>query len=457
MGVCRVCRVRRSTVLAAQTQDELKLCSVCFELVETVNLKPHSEENHKGVCSFENILTEILLRPGPGHIEMNMSRLLLNFLWVPFLEELSTSFGFRTQKAKNVFRQGIDHHRSKQLLETLLESLSRELMVPYVRDCLATNVTPSCDGLAEWYDQKVESKNYAFIYHVTFSYLLSFKLYNEAVRKNNSNHMMAARSTFAPLFYCGHHPKYQMLLLRDMCQRVNYTDEVAEYMTKTESHSVSGKNNAGQGADFIHEEVNKEIKSYLPPLGLPSQKTWTNIVRNASKLKQLKNNLLTDSNISFKSEKRSKEYDHEVTMVRRKFRQKGYLTNYFDGSSGLYSLSGESLDHSLCDFNFTATDNYKAYKDDYVETGFYGGKQLPPIFITEDERIKYYSIESQTIAVIKEEILKIIQAMPNRDVALASENDLKSLRYCGTLVALSVISDSHIKLYKIKNYPSHAK
>ena len=36
-------------------------------------------------------------------------------------------------------------------------------------------------------------------------------------------------------------------------------------MANTESFTVSGVNNKGQGADFIHEELNRQIKSFLPP------------------------------------------------------------------------------------------------------------------------------------------------------------------------------------------------
>ena len=200
-------------------------------------------------------------------------------------------------------------------------------MVPYVRRCIAEDREATREGYVAWYDGSVENKNYAFLYHLAFSYLLLFKLFNEAVRKNNSLNIMAARSTFAPLFYCGHHPKYQLLLLRDLCQRVNYSPEIATYMTQTESFTVSGKSNAGQGADFIHEEVNREIKSFLPPSGLPSKATWVNIIRKTKLLKKLKTTLLSNSNIDAVSgEKRHKIFDHEVAMVRRKLQSPNILT-----------------------------------------------------------------------------------------------------------------------------------
>ena len=129
---------------------------------------------------------------------------------------------------------------SRQVLETSLLALSKELIIPYIRYCVTSDEQPTSNGYINWYEHHVQCQNYAFIFHVTFSYLLSFHLYNEAIRKNNSINMMAARITFAPLFFIGQHPKYQLLLTRDLCERVNYNEVVAVYTKMTESYSLWG-------------------------------------------------------------------------------------------------------------------------------------------------------------------------------------------------------------------------
>jgi len=98
-----------------------------------------------------------------------------------------------------------------------------------------------------------------FLYDMCLTFLLAFKLYNEAIRKNNHDNMMAARIFFAPLFFAGSHPKYQELHVRDLIDPVQYPPELATEMKKTESFSASGVDYKGQGADFIHEEKNKCI------------------------------------------------------------------------------------------------------------------------------------------------------------------------------------------------------
>ena len=57
---------------------------------------------------------------GLGHVEMNERKLLLKLLWYPIISHLSTLFSFRTPRAKDVVRAGVDHQRTKQILSVCL-------------------------------------------------------------------------------------------------------------------------------------------------------------------------------------------------------------------------------------------------------------------------------------------------------------------------------------------------
>ena len=81
------------------------------------------------------------------------------------------------------------------------------------------------------------------------------------------------------LYYFFHHPKYQQLHLRDLCQRVQLPDELKLYQMKNEAFSVLGISNCGQGSDSIHEEKKKLVKSFFPPR-IPT--TQTNMGTNLS-------------------------------------------------------------------------------------------------------------------------------------------------------------------------------
>ena len=64
--------------------------------------------------------------------------------------------------------------------------------------------------------------------------------------------------------------------------------ELFEY--RNGSFSVSGKNNCGQGGDFVHEELNKRIKSLLPPI-MPTPEVWTRVCRKMKDLEEQYNNI----------------------------------------------------------------------------------------------------------------------------------------------------------------------
>ena len=242
----------------------------------------------KHECSknlFKGFFSNIVLIPRPGHIELNMGRLLLKFLWTLFLLNLVKKHGFQTGKAQLVVKNSIDHHRTHQILSCSLLALPAELLLPYVCECLQKQVLPMNEGYQKWVTNTC-NQQYLFVYHITFSYLLAFHLHTEATQKNDSLRMLAARIQFAPLFYSFKHLKYQKLHLQDICQRAQMPDMLKYYVESHESFSVSGVNNRRQGY-FIQEENSKLIKSFLPP-GMPSAETWYRVHRKATSPKEIK-------------------------------------------------------------------------------------------------------------------------------------------------------------------------
>ena len=257
-----------SIYVCSMCQTEIDISKTSFE-IHCLNCEHMNNDS-----DFHRLFDFIIPRPGPGHIEINMAKTLLSLLWKPFLCHFAVILGFRSSRAQDVVRTGIDHHRSRQILFTVLQALSRELVLPYIRYMKDTDShNMSVLGYFQWYEANVTDQVYHFLFDTCFTYLLSFHLYNEATRKNNSQRMMAARVVFAPLFSARHHPKYRELHLRDMLVRAQCPDEILTDIEHTESFSVSGCPNKGQGADFIQEEKNKVVKSFLPP-GMPTEHAW---------------------------------------------------------------------------------------------------------------------------------------------------------------------------------------
>ena len=200
-------------------------------------------------------------------------------------------------------------------------------------------------------------------YHLTFSYLLAFNLYTEATRKNYSIRMMAAPVQFSPLFYSFKHPKYQKLHLRDLLERVQMLELLKSYLKSHESFSVSNFYNRGQCGDFIQEESNKLVKSFLPP-GTPSAGIWRRVCRKSTNLKELK-----DSACDTSSDKkiRYKRHLNEVTMMRREIRLNNLVLPNLNPAT-LISIDRVLVDVDLSNIKYNAAENYENYKKNYSAT-----------------------------------------------------------------------------------------
>ena len=100
---------------AAKIQDELVICQKCFDEINKSDIEKHASTHNNEDVEFQKAFNNIVIRPGPGHIEMNMAKVLLKLCWIPFLNEVVKRLGFRSLKAQDVVKNGVDHHRSKQI------------------------------------------------------------------------------------------------------------------------------------------------------------------------------------------------------------------------------------------------------------------------------------------------------------------------------------------------------
>ena len=100
---------------------------------------------------------------GPGHIELNLARLLLRFLCQAFLSHFVKGLGFRTLKAQQLVLNGVDHHRSKQLLSSCFEALSKELLVSCICYCTEKGEEASNDGYQQLVDNFVDDPTYILL------------------------------------------------------------------------------------------------------------------------------------------------------------------------------------------------------------------------------------------------------------------------------------------------------
>ena len=128
-------------------------------------------------------------------------------------------------------------------------------------------------------------------------------------------------------------------------------------MESHESFSVSNFHNCGQGGDFIQEESNKLVKSFLPP-GMPSAEIWRRVCRKAANIKELIDSVC---DTSFDKKIRYKRHLNEVTMMRREIRLNNLVLPNLNPAN-LISIDGVLLDGDLSNIKYNAAENYENYE-----------------------------------------------------------------------------------------------
>ena len=103
--------------------------------------------------------------------------------------------------------------------------------------------------------------------------------------------------------------------MRDLWQRLQMPQEIKEYISTNESFSVSGRENSGQGGDFVQEELNKRIQVLLPPI-MPTADVWSRVCCKLPDPEEIRGNTVR----AMESRSRYKNHANEIAMVRIEIR-----------------------------------------------------------------------------------------------------------------------------------------
>jgi len=109
--------------------------------------------------------------------------------------------------------------------------------------------------------------------------------YRTAVRTNRPLLKSAARRAFSPIWSACRHPIYQLIEVADEVQLMQLHPSIRDLVEKYCVLSRSGLFNQHQGLDAILEEVNKTLKSLIPPV--PQLHHWKIAARNLKKFFQV--------------------------------------------------------------------------------------------------------------------------------------------------------------------------
>ena len=96
------------------------------------------------------------------HLEVNACRSFIKLNWPVFTKTLGKILGFQSPKAEEYLKKGSDHHKAWHYLELIYYSLSLELVVPYVKECIKIKSNPTANGY--WNScEDLQNQNYIYL------------------------------------------------------------------------------------------------------------------------------------------------------------------------------------------------------------------------------------------------------------------------------------------------------
>ena len=118
--------------IAKELIDKVYFCNGCEEIID---LKEDSLETHllhfhysDSNISVKPYFGDILLVPGPGHMEKNFLLTIFKFTKDIFMFKLADKLGFKSSKAKDFIINCGDHHLSWQIANIVFDAFAKELM-----------------------------------------------------------------------------------------------------------------------------------------------------------------------------------------------------------------------------------------------------------------------------------------------------------------------------------------
>ncbi|RHZ44823.1 hypothetical protein Glove_709g82 [Diversispora epigaea] len=216
----------------------------------------------------------LILIPGALHEEMNMLKAFVELNWLIDIKEFAQTQGYRTDNQLAFFKKCADHHKSwDSICNIYRHAMAMELIWPFVLNY----ENPTVHEYLEW-SQKQTSNIYKLKFEQIFIYLQAIINFRNGVRTNNSLLQNAARRQFSPIWSARRHPIYRLIEITYEEQMQKLKPPIHDMIEKYCVISRSGYKNQHQGLDAILEEINKTLKSLVPPV--PSQHHWEIAARN---------------------------------------------------------------------------------------------------------------------------------------------------------------------------------
>ncbi|CAG8731841.1 15483_t:CDS:1 [Cetraspora pellucida] len=294
--------------------------------------------------------------------------------------------------------------------------MASELIWSYI----ISEENPSVEGFLKWAQNQTDNM-FRLKYEQTFIYLQAIINFHTGVRFNRPLLKFAARRMFAPIWSARQHPIYRLIKIADEEQMLRLRPEIRNLIQERVVTSRSKLLNQHQGHDAILEEINKSLKSLIPPI--PSQWYWEIVAYNCTNFSKLCTNIFNIIEYSESEANGPRTYSSFTTKSRRFWVQirKAQFVNPNADNCIFQNLGGELiLSKQMIRFSeITSTKRTEFIKATLI-------KKTPlgiwhPIPITCDEA----ELQKSEGSLKKSEILSIITSL------IPSLGDSDQSRFCG--------------------------
>ena len=406
---------------------ETRTCALCQSSFMGKNLlQKHFNESHENEeVKFHFEFDWAVLKIGSGHFEMNMVKSFTELNWIPLMEHLCETMGFKSETAKASAKKCNNHHKAWSLILIFHMGTLSELVVEYVRECLVKGATCCAKEFIAW-ARKSNKPCYLYALEQVCRYSQAIINFRMGIRRNNHLLAKAGKFFFKECFYGRNHPKYQAIEVHDTLQYQVLPEKVQKLLDDHTSISKSGDKSKGEDCDFVLEELNKETKKWLPR-GVPKEKVWYNVCRNLENLQSLREQLMRDLGLTQESQMGYRNIDVEpgIEAWRMELRKSNILK-----SDSFNSINGKPLDSLLLQFTLESMKRRAAYiNKNFLRTDEEIDSELNhPVYVTPNEREHYNCIENKSIKDLNQDITQSLEKIEDDSVYQAYSASFSEIR-----------------------------
>ena len=246
--------------------EEYLVCSICgqgFLGVEAAQKHEISHLNRGESTSFCIEFDWVFLITGDGHYEMNLTKSFMELNWHIFMKSLVNVLGWKSEKAQRSALVCADNHKAWQMMLIFHIGSLLELVRPYVQHCMTQNQEASSEGFISFVKSQGKNSNFMYLFEMACRYSQGIVNLRMGIRRNNSTLLRAGKWITKELFHGRNHPKYQDIEIYESFMYSILPSQLKEFFKTNCSLSKSGHLSKGQGYDFVLEEENKLVKSWL--------------------------------------------------------------------------------------------------------------------------------------------------------------------------------------------------